>query len=108
VKSSTQKHNPASRAKPKQSSAGSARGRSPRKPGARALEGEGSYSATRAYNRHLKRDLKARDVGQSATRARRALEGPEASELHEAEEKGKRGPKSETDEEGLPISDPLR
>ncbi|HEX2880539.1 MAG TPA: hypothetical protein VHO25_13490 [Polyangiaceae bacterium] len=86
-----------------------ARGRSARKPGARSLEGEGSYSATRDYNRHLERDLKSRDVGQSATRARRALEGPEARELREAEEKGKRGPKSELqDEDKLPISDPLR
>jgi hypothetical protein len=73
------------------------------------LEGEGSYSATRDYNRHLERDLKSRDVGQSAVRARRALEGSEARSLRDAEEQGKRGPKSEIeDEEQVPISDPLK
>lgn len=72
------------------------------------LEGEGSYSATRDYNRHLERDLQSRDVDKSAAKARQALEGSEARELREAEEKGKRGPESEQDEEQLPISDPLR
>jgi hypothetical protein len=76
----------------------------------RALEGEGSYSATRDYNRHLERDLKTRDVGQSAARARRALEGPEGRALREAEARGKRGLKSEAeeDEKQVPISDPLK
>lgn len=66
---------------------------SARKRGARALEGEGSYSATRSYNRHLKKDLEQRDVGASAERARRALDGPEGAKLRRAEERGKAGPK---------------
>lgn len=108
MKSAAQKVKPTVRAKPKTSLASSSRSNSLRKQNARALEGEGSYSATRDYNRHLARDLQLRDVDKSAAKARRALEGSEARELREAEEKGKRGPDSEQDDEQLPISDPLR
>jgi len=60
--------------------------------GSKALEGEGSYTGTRDYNRHLKDDLKVRDVEKSAVKARRALEGDESIQLRDAEKKGKRGP----------------
>ena len=59
----------------------------------RKLEGEGSYSATRRYNAHLKDDLSKGKTDEAADAARRALEGPEGQELKRAEEQGKRGPK---------------
>ncbi len=57
------------------------------------LEGEGSYSATRRYNRHLGDAIDTGDVEAAAEAARRALEGPEAAELKRAEQQGKAGPK---------------
>jgi hypothetical protein len=106
MKASPQKR--VSSAKPKPKVAASST-RKVRKHGVRTVEGEGSYSATRDYNRHLTRDLKSRNVGKSAAKAQRALETDEAIALREAEEMGKRGPKPEPEaEDQVPISDPLR
>jgi hypothetical protein len=59
------------------------------------VEGEGSYSATRAYNRNLKRALTdQKSIERGAEKARRAVEGPERAELRAAEERGRRGPRS--------------
>ena len=59
------------------------------------VEGEGSYSATRAYNRNLKRALTDQNsIERGAEKARRAVEGPEREELRAAEERGRRGPRS--------------
>jgi hypothetical protein len=59
------------------------------------VEGEGSYSATQAYNRNLKRALTDRkSIARGAEEARRAVEGPERAELRAAEERGRRGPRA--------------
>jgi hypothetical protein len=58
----------------------------------RGLEGEGSYSATRAYNGKLRAFTADADVAALADSARRALAGPEAAELRRAEAQGKRPP----------------
>jgi hypothetical protein len=62
--------------------------------GARRMEGEGSYGATRSYNKNLARALTdKRAIERGAAAARRAVEGPEGAELREAEKRGKAGPK---------------
>ena len=59
------------------------------------VEGEGSYSATRAYNQNLKRALAdKKSIARGAESARRAVEGPERAELRAAEERGRRGPRA--------------
>ena len=59
------------------------------------VEGEGSYSATRAYNQNLGRALSdKRSIDRGAERARKAVEGPEGPALREAEKRGKAGPRS--------------
>jgi hypothetical protein len=61
----------------------------------RRLEGEGSYSATRSYNKNLARALTdKRSIERGAEAARKAVEGPEARELRDAEKRGKAGPRS--------------
>jgi hypothetical protein len=57
------------------------------------LEGEGSYSATRRYNRHLGEAIDSGDIEAAADEARRALQGPEGPELRRAEQEAKNGPK---------------
>jgi hypothetical protein len=57
------------------------------------LEGEGSYSATRRYNQHLGEAIDSGDIETAADEARRAIDGPEGSELKRAEQQGKAGPK---------------
>ena len=57
------------------------------------LEGEGSYTATRDYNEHLKESIESGDLEEGAEEARRAMEGPEAEELLKAAAKAKAGPK---------------
>lgn len=57
-----------------------------------AMEGEGSYTATRAYNSKLRAFKASADIPALATRARQALSGPEGAELKRAEQRGKRGP----------------
>jgi hypothetical protein len=63
----------------------------------RKVEGEGSYSATRRYNKHLGQAA-ADEVGikRGAQAARKAVEGPEGAELRAAEKKGKAGPRAVT------------
>lgn len=58
-----------------------------------ALEGEGSYTATRRYNQHLAEANASTDVDAAADEARRAVEGPEGEELARAAEEAKKGPK---------------
>jgi len=58
------------------------------------LEGEGSYTGTRGYNAKLKQHTRTHDVEKLASDARRALEGPERTELERAEESARQGPKS--------------
>lgn len=58
--------------------------------GARKLEGEGSYTATRAYNAKLRAFQDSADVPGIAARARKALDGPEGAELRRAEEHAKK------------------
>lgn len=54
-------------------------------------EGEGSRSAARAYDQKATRAARdARHVEEAGEKAEKALEGPEAEELRQAEEKGKR------------------
>jgi hypothetical protein len=59
------------------------------------LEGEGSYTAARNYNRNLGRALAdPRSIEQGATRARRAVEGSEGAALRAAEKRAKNGPRA--------------
>ena len=55
------------------------------------IEGEGSYSGTRAYNEATARFLKKGKVDEAAQEAKRALESKEGAELKAAEVKGKAG-----------------
>jgi hypothetical protein len=58
------------------------------------VEGEGSYSATRAYNKNLARAVSDKgSMERGAERARRALEGAEGPSLREAEKRAKGGPR---------------
>jgi hypothetical protein len=58
------------------------------------VEGEGSYSATRRYNKNL-RAAAADEVGikRGAKQAREAVEGAEGAELRAAEQRAKAGPR---------------
>ncbi len=55
------------------------------------IEGEGSYSGTRAYNKATEKFVKDGKVDKAAKEAERALDSPEGDELKKAEEKGKAG-----------------
>ena len=55
------------------------------------LEGEGSYSGTRAYNEATAKFLKKGKVDEAAQEAKRALDSKEGAELKAAEAKGKAG-----------------
>jgi hypothetical protein len=55
------------------------------------IEGEGSYSGTRAYNDATAKFLKKGKVDEAAQEAKRALDSKEAAELKAAEAKGKAG-----------------
>lgn len=58
------------------------------------VEGEGSYSATRAYNKNLGSALAdKKKIERGAEAARRAVDGPEGAELRAAEARGKAGPR---------------
>lgn len=54
------------------------------------IEGEGSYEATRRYDKGVQETVESGRVPDLAKQARRAIDGPEAAELIEAEEKGKK------------------
>ncbi|HEX6271628.1 MAG TPA: hypothetical protein VFZ53_01245 [Polyangiaceae bacterium] len=59
-----------------------------------SVEGEGSYTATRAYNKHLASALSdKKSIERGAERARKAVDGPEGASLREAEKRGKSGPR---------------
>lgn len=55
------------------------------------IEGEGSYSGTRAYNEATARFLKKGKVDEAAKEAERALESEEGADLKAAEAKGRAG-----------------
>jgi hypothetical protein len=55
------------------------------------LEGEGSYSGTKAYNEATDKFLKKGKVDEAAQEAKRALDSKEAAELKAAEAKGRAG-----------------
>lgn len=62
---------------------------------AQSVEGEGSYNATRAYNKHLGSALgDKKKIERGAADARKAVEGPEGAELRAAEARGKAGPRT--------------
>jgi hypothetical protein len=62
------------------------------------LEGEGSYTGTRKYNKGVAEHQKSADVDKLAEKAREAIDGEEGDELRQAEERGKRGPNAEKNE----------
>ena len=55
------------------------------------VEGEGSYSGTKAYNEATEKFLKKGKVDEAAREAKRALDSKEAAELKAAEAKGRAG-----------------
>ena len=55
------------------------------------VEGEGSYSGTKAYNEATAKFLKKGKVDEAAQEAKRALDSKEAAELKAAEAKGRGG-----------------
>jgi hypothetical protein len=55
------------------------------------IEGEGSYSGTRAYNEATAKFLKKGKVDEAAQEAKRALDSKEGADLKAAEAKGKAG-----------------
>lgn len=55
------------------------------------VEGEGSYSATKAYNEATAKFLKKGKVDEAAQEAKRALDSKEGAELKAAEAKGRAG-----------------
>ena len=55
------------------------------------IEGEGSYSGTRAYNEATEKFLKKGKVDEAAKEAERALNSKEGEELKAAEAKGRAG-----------------
>jgi len=57
--------------------------------GSQANEGEGNRTAARAYNKGVRDFEKTGQVEKKAREAADALDGPEATELHQAEEAGK-------------------
>jgi hypothetical protein len=64
----------------------------PRTTNARKVEGEGSYTAARSYDKNVRSfAAQGNDVQRFADDARRALEGSEGAELRQAERVGKSG-----------------
>jgi hypothetical protein len=55
------------------------------------IEGEGSYSGTRDYNKATAKFLKKGKVGEAAKEAKRAVDSQEGAELKAAEDKGRAG-----------------
>ena len=54
------------------------------------VEGEGSYSAAREYDREVEKTVKSGKVEQKAKAAKRAVDGSEGDALRRAEAEGKR------------------
>jgi hypothetical protein len=63
----------------------------PRPADARKLEGEGSYTAARNYDKNLRSFVAKGNVEKLADDARSALQGSEGAELRQAERVGKSG-----------------
>jgi Fe-Mn family superoxide dismutase len=59
------------------------------------VEGEGSYTASRAYQKGVEKTVKSGQVEQKAREAKEALEGPEGDELRNAERRGQMAAKME-------------
>ncbi len=57
----------------------------------KAVEGEGSYAATRGYNAGLAKSVKAGHARELGEKASRALDGAEGDSLRDAERIGKAG-----------------
>jgi hypothetical protein len=57
----------------------------------RRIEGEGSYSGTKDYNDRTEKFIKDGKVDKAAKDAVKAMDSPEAAQLKQAEEKGKKG-----------------
>ena len=55
------------------------------------IEGEGSYSGTREYNKRTAEFIKKGKVDKAAREAERAMDSDEAEDLKSAEDKGKAG-----------------
>jgi hypothetical protein len=55
------------------------------------IEGEGSYSGTKAYDEATEKFIKDGKVDKAAQEAKRAVDSPDAAELEKAEAKGKAG-----------------
>ncbi len=69
----------------------SGRASGPKRPGRAEEGGEGNREADRAYRDGVAETLATKDVGALADEAKRALDGPEADDLREAEKRGKAG-----------------
>lgn len=52
--------------------------------------GEGNRTAAKRYNQGVRETVETKDVDRLAEEAAKALEGPEAQELRQAEERGKK------------------
>jgi hypothetical protein len=61
---------------------------------AKKLEGEGSYTGTRGYNKGLAEHVKNADVKGLAQKAAKAVDSKEGAALKKAEKQGKAGPKA--------------
>lgn len=59
-----------------------------------AIEGEGSYKATRNYDAGVAKSVAAGKTEELAKKAKKALEGKEGAELEAAERKGKQRSKA--------------
>ena len=55
------------------------------------IEGEGSYTGTRDYNKRTEKFIKDGKVDKAAKDAERAVDSPEQDELAKAEATGKKG-----------------
>lgn len=55
------------------------------------IEGEGSYSGTKDYNDRTEKFIKDGKVDKAAKDAVKAMDSPEAAQLKQAEDKGKKG-----------------
>ena len=65
----------------------------PTKNGETQNEGEGSRTADRQYREGVRRHIESGASEPAAEEAQQALDGPEADELREAEDKGRSGGK---------------
>jgi Fe-Mn family superoxide dismutase len=80
---------------PDSKEAGFAKPSQPTRASDAGVEGEGSYSAARAYRQGVEKTVKSGTIEEKAQEAKRALEGDEGDELREAERRGRRAAKME-------------